>query len=202
MKGFIEVSLVDSYFGYFKQCITCQLLICDASDRRDFDDFLPFYFWRRYSAQVISSILDNLFKVKYGFIFMVLLFEDLTLVVVGLCILIIFVEQLFKVDETLFEVFQLVKEDSPLVHALVATPWIHWNRLVVRLQSSFEVTNSFHRVCLTDVARAIIGLKIDHMLEVYQCFFKFLEVNMNLPTGLVCFYILGKLLNSSSQLQN
>ena len=53
---------------------------------------------------------------------MVLLFEDLTLVVVGLCILIIFVEQLFKVDETLFEVFQLVKEDSPLVHALVATP--------------------------------------------------------------------------------
>ena len=131
---------------------------------------------------------------------MFLLFEYLSLVVVRLRILIILIQQLLKVNQTLLEVFQLVKKNSSFVHALVATPRVHRNRLVVRLQSAFEVADSLHRICLSDVARAIIGLKINDVLEIYQCFLEFLQVNMNLTASLVCFHILGELLNTPRQL--
>lgn len=109
VKCFIKITLVDSYLCDFKQSIASKFLICYSSYRRIFDrSIFSIYLRGRYSSKIIGGILDNLLEMKNSFIFVLLLLEYLALVVMSFCVFIAFIEQLFKINQTLVKVLQLI----------------------------------------------------------------------------------------------
>jgi hypothetical protein len=79
MERLIEIFLIYTDFGDFKKSVPSELLIRTFRQNR-----------RILTTQHWCCIFDNLFEVEYGFILMVLLLKNFTLVKVGLCIFIIF----------------------------------------------------------------------------------------------------------------
>ena len=142
------------------------------------------------------GVLDDLLEMQNRLILKILLPQDLPLIVMSLGIFVILFELLIEVDNSLIVVLKLVQKYGPLEQCLVSASGIYGDRVIIGLESTFEVAYALHRVRLPNVARPIIGLEVYHILEVNQGLLEFLQVDVDLPTGLVGFHVFGEFLNT------
>ena len=168
VKRLVEVLLRDADLSYLKQRITSQFLI-----RAPVTPLLRG-----------QCVLDDLLEVKYSLIFMALFLEDLALVIVDPRVFVVFLKQLLEIDQTLLVVAQLIQQHSPLQDRLPTTSTIQLDGLVVGMKGAFKVSDTFHAVCLADVAGPVVGLEVDNVLEVDKGLLKLLQVYVDLAACL------------------